>query len=789
MNIIYEFLPENILNALGWTVLHSLWQAFLAALLLAAYLLVWQKTDARRRYLAGCVAMGGTLLFSLITFFIVLGNGETGSALASEVLSDNGEVLGHYFIESSPSAFMDYFNENMPLIVTAWLMGMVFFFLRTLGGLLYIQRLKTRHLSSIPEQWQAIMNSLQASLGISQKIKIAASALVKVPMVVGWFKPVVLMPLAAINNLTTEQVEAILAHELAHIARYDYLVNILQAIVEAIFYFNPAVWWISARIRTERENCCDDLAVVTCGGNSLAYAKALVSLQEMQQVQPMLALSFSKNKNQLLLRIQRILQSPDKKSNAMEKISATVLLLAALILLSVQAQSSFSNPSNMEEDAFFNNEFTPEYVSLDTLPANFKNSKDGNLVIVKKNGDVIEMELDNGEIKNVKVNGEPVPEEDFAQYDPDNLPAEEIATVDISKGNHARDDHFPKGSFHFNRNEDGEDMEVRVKDGKIKYLRIDGEEIDEAEYADYQDMVEELVNDLPAPPPIPPMPPMPPAPPVPSVAPVAPMAPMPPAPPAPPVQRTRTITTEKNGQGMTIIIENDNGEEPIEIEIDNHRKGNVTINGNEIKGLKEGDRTVIKQNIDGSDDNVFFDEQRNRVFWFPNDSEHIGFAFPEADQEQALRFRELLALKEHQHQELFKGLSEREIQEMERSKRLVEELHREQEGRVQEQLERARMLNVDRDKLLAELEKRKQERFFENDQRMMQRELRLKELHQKMEAEQMAVQELMNKDEKEALAKHLKAMEKLRGEVDRLHEQAKVYGLKGYLYDEYRGAQ
>lgn len=782
MNIIYEFLPENILNALGWTVLHSLWQAFLAALLLAAYLLVWQKTDARRRYLAGCLAMGSTLLFSLITFFIVLGNGETGSTLGAEVLSDDGEMLGHYFIESSPTAFMDYFNENMPLIVTAWLMGMVFFLLKTLGGLLYIQRLKTRHLSSIPKQWQATMNNLQASLGISQKIKIAASALVKVPMVVGWLKPIVLMPLAAINHLTTEQVEAILAHELAHIARYDYLVNILQAVVEAIFYFNPAVWWISACIRTERENCCDDLAVVTCGGNSLAYAKALVSLQEMQQVQPMLALSFSKNKNQLLLRIQRILQSPDKKSNAMEKISATVLLLAALILLSVQAQSSFSNPSNMEEDAFLNNEFTPEYVPIDTLPQKFRTSKDGNLVITKKNGDVIEMELDNGEIKNVKVNGEPVPEEDFAQYDPDNLPAEEIATVNISRGNRAKEDHFPKGNFHFNSNENGEDMEVRVKDGKIKYLRIDGEEIDEADYADYEDMVEELVNDLPAPPPIPPMPPVPSVAPVAPLAPRSPMTPMPPMPPAPPAQRTRTITTEKNGQGMTIIIENDNGEEPIEIEIDNHRKGNVTINGNEIKGLKDGDRTVIRQNIEGEDDHVFYDEQRGRVFWFPNDSEKMGFAFPEADQEQVLRFQELLALKENQRQELFGRLSEKEIEQLEHSRKLVEQLH-------EQQLERAEMLHFDRDQLLAELEKRKQERFFENDQQKLQKELRLKELHQKMKAEQMAVEELMSKSNKEALAKHLKEMEKLRGEVDRLHEQAKVYQLRSPLYDEYRGAQ
>ena len=169
MDIIYEFFPENILNALGWTVLHSLWQAFFVALLLAAYLLVWQKTDARRRYLAGCVAMGSMLLFSIITFFILLGNNAMDDAVASEIFSADGEMLGRYYFEKEPTVFTDYFNENMPLVVAGWLMGMAFFLLKTLGGLLYIQRLKTRHLSHAPAQWQSMIDKLHAQLHISPK--------------------------------------------------------------------------------------------------------------------------------------------------------------------------------------------------------------------------------------------------------------------------------------------------------------------------------------------------------------------------------------------------------------------------------------------------------------------------------------------------------------------------------------------------------------------------------------------------------------------------------------------
>ncbi len=811
MNIIYDFLPEHILNALGWTVLHSLWQAFLIALLLAAYLLVWQKTDARRRYLAGCVAMGSTLLFSIITFFVLLENGDAGSILVSEVVSAEGEVPGHYFIENDPLAFAGYFNENMPLIVAAWLMGMVFFLLKTLGGLLYIQRLKTRHLSDVPRQWQAALSSLQASLGISSKIKIAASALVKVPMVVGWLRPVVLMPVAAINNLTTAQVEAVLAHELAHIARYDYLVNILQAAVEAMFYFNPAVWWISSRIRTERENCCDDLAVATCG-NSVAYAKALVSLQEMHQARPILALSFSKNKNQLLTRIQRILQSPDKKSNAMEKISATVLLLAAVVLLSLQAQSSFKNSTEIGKDSFLNSEPSPKLMPHDTIPDDLKLHGDENIVITKKNGDVIKMKLDNGQIKDVRVNGEQVPEEEFAAYDLQRLSPDEVATIDVSKNNNGDIGEYPPGNIRINKSIDGEGVELKLKDGKVTYLEIDGEVIDEADYPNHEALIDDLVNNIPPPPPAPPIPPMPVFPghghtPV---APAPPSAvPAPPAPPVPPA-RTRTITTEKNGKGMTIIIENGTGEEPVEIEIENHRKGDVIINGNEIKGLKDGDRTVIKEKIEGDGTNRFFyDEANDRTFWFPNNPEiadipfpevpapeiadiferNNAFVFPDNDEELAQRYHELLAKREAKNQELFERLELKQAQQKEYSEKLMRELRENQENLFNKQMQRAEELQLERKQLLEELKQRKKQNLFENDQRMLLRDKQLLELNEKLLAEQKAVEELMSKRDFETLAKRLKQMKELQEEVNRLDYNTSLLRYKEALINDYENAQ
>lgn len=561
MDFINHLMPENILHALGWTVVHSLWQAFIIALLLSTYLLA-TKASAKHRYVAGLAALGGTLFAAVVTFYILLKQIELSAA--SEVWAIDATLLGQYFHPGDRSAFQIWFDTNMPFIVTAWLIGMIVFILRLCGGMLYIQRLKMRRLVAVPIAWKNQLDKVKHQLGITKHILLKSSALIKTPMVVGWIKPVVLMPVAAINNLNIQQVEAILAHELAHIARHDYLLNILQSIIEALFYFNPSVWWISSRIRTERENCCDDMAVSICG-DSIEYARALVSLQEMQQASPMLALAFSKNKHQLLHRIKRILQSPDKKSNVMEKISATLLLLAAIVMLSMKAKGDLDAPTN---------NFS-QLEEIEALSANF-----GNL--------------------------------DF------------LTTIDS----------IPKGNWHFRKNDDNKDVEVRMKDGKVVYLEIDGEEIDESEYEKYQDMIEELASATPPPPPPPaPFPPSapsaapaPPAPPAPSVFPT------PPAPPAPPAPsgRTRTITTQKSDKGMTIIIETAPGEEPVEIEIENRRKGDITINGNEIKGLKDGDESVIVEEIQGESGNLFFfDKNSARQFVFPESIEPGAFLLHE----------------------------------------------------------------------------------------------------------------------------------------------------------------
>ena len=162
-----------------------------------------------------------------------------------------------------------------------WLCGVAVLTLRLISGWVWVQRMKSHGASPAADGWQHIVARLSRRLHIARHVRLLESTLVEVPTVIGWIKPVVLLPASALAGLSPQQLEAILAHELAHIRRHDYLVNLLQTLVETLLFYHPAVWWLSRRIRVERENCCDDLAVSLCG-DPYTYAKALADLEELR---------------------------------------------------------------------------------------------------------------------------------------------------------------------------------------------------------------------------------------------------------------------------------------------------------------------------------------------------------------------------------------------------------------------------------------------------------------------------------------------------------------------------
>ncbi len=191
----------------------------------------------------------------------------------------------------------------LPAIVLVWFAGVALFAFRPLASWYTVRRLRKVGVSPVNAAIRDLLDRTAKKLRLARAVAVLQSTLVKTPVVVGFFRPLILLPLCVVTGLPESQLELILAHELAHIRRNDYLVNLLQALVETLFFYHPAVWWLSRQIRHERENCCDDVAVSLCG-NRADYGRALLAIEELRAASPELAVAASGGR--LLARIRRI---------------------------------------------------------------------------------------------------------------------------------------------------------------------------------------------------------------------------------------------------------------------------------------------------------------------------------------------------------------------------------------------------------------------------------------------------------------------------------------------------
>jgi len=297
----------------GWTLLHFMWQGTLLGLAVAGVLWICRRRSANARY---AVASGGlvALLAAPAVTAVVLWQAaraveppRDAPRAASRALG-SGSADGHALIaRDSMEAFHARLAAALPGVVAVWLAGVSLLLVRMGGGLWRVHRLHEAGLAAPVSRWQEVAARLASRLGLLDAIRVVESRLVGTPTVVGWMRPIVLLPVAALANLTPAQIEAILAHELAHIRRHDYLVNLLQSLGETILFYHPAVWWLSGRIRTERENCCDDVALVICS-DRVGYASALTALEEWRgrEAAPVVAAT----DGALSGRVRRILERP-----------------------------------------------------------------------------------------------------------------------------------------------------------------------------------------------------------------------------------------------------------------------------------------------------------------------------------------------------------------------------------------------------------------------------------------------------------------------------------------------
>ena len=166
-------------------------------------------------------------------------------------------------------------------MVATWFFGVLALLARHLGGWIRVQTMRHRQTTPVPIPIFEMLRELIARLRVSRPVRLLQSRLVEVPTVIGWLRPVILLPASVLTGLSADQMQALLAHELAHVCRNDYLVNLLQTLVETLLFYHPAVWWLSRQIRQERENCCDDLAAAVCPSR-IAYARALLAMEELR---------------------------------------------------------------------------------------------------------------------------------------------------------------------------------------------------------------------------------------------------------------------------------------------------------------------------------------------------------------------------------------------------------------------------------------------------------------------------------------------------------------------------
>jgi hypothetical protein len=306
--------------------IHSLWQGLLLAVAAGGVIFCTKLSTAAVRYRLLC---GLFLLFLAaggLTFFFELNRIEESGGVGSGGLYP---VAAGVFL-TQVDACSRYCSAHALLIVSVWFGFFSIKSLRMAAGWGYMQYLKRDGSVAAPAAWAGRVNLLGGQMGIRRTVKLVESGLVRVPMVIGQLRPVIFIPLGLINHLPAGEMEAVLLHELAHIRRYDYVVNFLQQIAECLFFFNPGLLWISSLLREERENCCDDMAIARTR-DRVGFVRALVRFKEHSLRGA--ALAFPAGKRQLLHRVLRISQQQNKTLNGGERIFllGSCLVLALLL--------------------------------------------------------------------------------------------------------------------------------------------------------------------------------------------------------------------------------------------------------------------------------------------------------------------------------------------------------------------------------------------------------------------------------------------------------------------------
>ena len=345
-----EFLNSPVARALGWTLLHALWQGFALVLPTAISLHLLRRRSSLLRYRIGTLALLVQTLVSAATFVEYYQPVTATSRIATTVAA----LPLRWPISAQPLPWPQqvllFLETHLSDFVCLYLIGVSLFGLRLAGGWLQLHQLRRSAVVSPLLAEQAMIDRLRSALDLRTVVLVRESARVAGPMIIGVLKPMLLLPAGLATGLSTRELEAVLAHELAHVKRYDYAVNLLQSVVETLYFFHPALWWLSARVREEREHCCDDMAVQVCGDKGRALARALARIEERRlerATTPALAMAFAGKRQLLLHRVQRVLGLSTRSlvsNRSLAGLTLTTLLLVSASVYAIQRQDKLQQP-------------------------------------------------------------------------------------------------------------------------------------------------------------------------------------------------------------------------------------------------------------------------------------------------------------------------------------------------------------------------------------------------------------------------------------------------------------
>lgn len=453
MHTIINMIPTEISTALGWTVIHSIWQAALLSLVMWGLLSLKSVEKGRSRYLIALLTLLSIMACGVATFCFYLGT--SSAAEAGLVVPTIQAWMGEVIPLQEERSFFSWVQQQTHIISGLWMLGVLMLILRlgiSLGYLRYIRGTAVA-LGETPVAMD--MQRLAHDMGVGKTVRLYASKHTTVPMTMGYLKPIIFFPIGMVTHLSSEEIEAVLIHELAHIRRNDYLHNILISVMEALFFYHPAVWWVSATIRSERENACDDIAVHHLS-DPVRYARALVAIEQMRQhASPALAMAIFSDKKILRHRISRILNLKQNRRDMKEKMIAVMLIISGVFFAAAKSHDMVSlikgEPLNTMLDTHTDQETddsadvpsiereevaranaiedlspaprrlwsTPAVPRVDTLPRVKRSSRQhvSMKVITDVDGKQVEIDKENGDITSIKVDGKEIPEESYGEYE------------------------------------------------------------------------------------------------------------------------------------------------------------------------------------------------------------------------------------------------------------------------------------------------------------------------------------------------------------------------------------